>query len=134
MPYVEHQLQHASQVDIVWDQYLENSLKCQARNKHGKGIRRRVDVATCIPGNWLQFLRIDANKTELFAFLVNHTSHFITDKQVITTNGSDVLCISPRDTSRLAPCDHEEADPRMILHLADAVNEGFRTILLRTVD
>ena len=44
------------------------------------------------------------------------------------------VCIPPRDTSRLAPCDHEEADTRMILHLADVVNEGFREILLRTVD
>ena len=55
LPYVEHQLQHASRVDIVWDQYLENSLMCRARNKRGKGIRRRVDAATSIPGNWQQF-------------------------------------------------------------------------------
>ena len=53
---------------------------------------------------------------------------------MITNNGTDVLCIPPRDTSHLAPCDHEEADTRMILHLADAVNEGFCTILLCTVD
>ena len=56
LPYVEHQLQHASRVDIVWDQFLENSLKCQARNKFGKGIRRRVDAATSTLGNWQQFL------------------------------------------------------------------------------
>ncbi len=132
LPCVEHQLQHASRVDIVWDQYLENSLKCQSRSKCGKGIRRRVDAATNIPGNWQQFLRID--KTELFAFFVNYTSHLKTDKQVVTTNGTDVLCIPPWDTSRLAPCEHEEADTRMLLHLADAVNKGFRTILLRTED
>ena len=53
---------------------------------------------------------------------------------MITTNGTDVLCIPSRDSSRLAPCDHEEADTRLILHLADAVNEGFCTILLCTVD
>ena len=74
---------------------MENSLKCQARNKRGKGIRRRVDAATSIPHNWQQVLQIDANKTELFAFLVNHTSHLKTDKQVITTNGTDILCIRP---------------------------------------
>lgn len=38
---------------------------------------------------------------------------------------------SLRACSRLVPCDHEEADTRMILHLADAVNEGFHKILLR---
>ncbi len=93
-----------------------------------------MDAATNIPGNWQQFLRMDANKTELFAFLANHISCLSIDKQVITTNGTDVLCIRTRDTSRLTPCDHEEADTRMILHLADAVSEGFRTFILRTVD
>ena len=36
LPYIESQLQHDSWVDIVWDQYFENSLKSQARSKHGK--------------------------------------------------------------------------------------------------
>ena len=63
---------------------------------------------------------------------ISHTLE--TTKQVITTNGSEVLCKPQRDTSHLAPCDHEEADTRMILHLADAVKEGFRKTLLRTVD
>ena len=39
-----------------------------------------------------------------------------------------------QDTSHLAPCDHEEADTRMIPHMADAVEKGFRKILLHTVD
>ena len=38
------------------------------------------------------------------------------------------------DTSRLDPCDHEEADTRIILHLANAVNGGFHKILLHTVE
>ena len=80
LPYIEHQLQHASRIDIGWDQNLENSLKCQARNKRGNGIRRKVDAATSILGIWQQ-LQNDANKTELFAFLVNHTSHLKTAPQ-----------------------------------------------------
>ena len=134
MPYTKRQLQHASRVDIVWDQYFENSLKYHARNKHGKGIRRRVDAATNLPDNWQKNLRIDANKTELFSFLANHVTRVATNKQVVTTNGSDVLCTPAQDTSHLAPCDHEEADTRMILHMADAVEKYFRKILLRTVN
>ena len=42
LPYVERQLEHANRVDIVWDQYREDSLKSQARTKRGRGIRRRV--------------------------------------------------------------------------------------------
>ena len=132
--HIDSQLQHASRVDIVWDQYLENSLKSQARSKHGKGVRMRVDGATNLLGNWQEFLRIDANKTELFAFLADHITCLVTNKQMVSTKGSGVLCIPPQDTSYLAPCDHEEADTRIILHLADAVKEGFRKILLCTVD
>ncbi|XP_071853660.1 uncharacterized protein [Apostichopus japonicus] len=55
-------------------------------------------------------------------------------KIVITTNGPEVLCIPPQDTSNLSPCDHEEADTRMILHLSHAFHEGFQNILIRTVD
>ena len=134
LPYIQGHLQRACRVDIVWDQYCNNSLKSQARDKRGKGIRRRVDGSTVLPGNWQQFLRIDANKTELFAFLTKHITHLVSDKQIVTTNGSDVMCIPARDISHLAPCDHEEADTRMMLHLADAVRDGFQKILLRTVD
>ena len=70
----------------------------------------------------------------MFAFLVKHITRLNTQKTLITTDGSQVWCSSSKDTSSLAPCDHEEADTRMILHLADAVNDGFQKILLRTVD
>ena len=54
--------------------------------------------------------------------------------QVITTYSQDVRCTSPRETASLSPCTHEEADTRMLLHAADAVQQGDRKILLRTVD
>ena len=124
--FLSRQLQYVSRVDIVWDQYLQNSLKSQTRNKSGKGIRRRVNASTNMPSNWQQFLREEDNKTELFAFLVEHIRHILVpDKQVVTTNRSEVVCIPPRDTSHLAPCNHEEADTRMILHLADVVFTRF---------
>ena len=34
----------------------------------------------------------------------------------------------------LAPCSHEEADTRMLLHLEDAVKQGYGKICIRTVD
>ena len=58
----------------------------------------------------------------------------VTEKQLITTNGPEVSCNLVRDTSNLAPCAHEEADTRMMLHLADAVTVGLEKILIRTVD
>ena len=53
-------------LDIVWDRYIADSLKSETRSKRGKGIRRRVEPRSAVPGNWQKFLRIDDNKTELF--------------------------------------------------------------------
>ena len=47
-----------------------------------------------------------------------------TNKQVITTHNTGVLCINHQDVSDLAPCTHEEADTRILLHLEDAVRHG----------
>ena len=44
------------------------------------------------------------------------------------------MCTQPREVSGLAPCFHEEADTRIILHLEDAVKQGYTKILIRTVD
>ena len=41
---------------------------------------------------------------------------------------------SPPKLSSLAPCNLEEADSWMILHLQDAVNVGYKKVILRTVD
>ena len=133
-PYVQNCLRKASRVDIIWDSYQDGSLKMQCRQKRGQGVRRRVGGATNLPENWKQFLLVSENKKELFPFLAKHITRIATTKQVITTLGSDVLCIVPRDTSRLAPCDHEEADSRQMLFLTDAIDEGYQKILIRTVD
>ena len=38
------------------------------------------------------------------------------------------------DLTNLSPCSHEEADTRLLLHAADAVQKGYRKLCLRTVD
>ena len=49
--------------------------------------------------------------------------------------GQSVLCSRVHeDISSLAPCTHEEADTRMLLHAVDSANKGYRRIMLRTVD
>ena len=45
--------------------------------------------------------------------------------------------VSSRDdqnTYRLQPCPQEEADTRMLLHVKDAMNCGFKSVMIRTVD
>ena len=136
IPYIRAQLSHVTRLDIVWDDYLENSLKATTRGKRGSGVRQRVAADIKLPRNWKEFLRVDQNKQELFRYLAESVTSIDDDKHVISTHGKQVLSIMPisRDNmGRLAPCNHEEADTRMLLHAADAVQCGFTKILLRTV-
>lgn len=57
------------------------------------------------------------------------------DKQLVITDGEAVLSkpLLPDQTS-LAPCNHEEADSRMLLHASHAAQHGHHAILIRTVD
>ena len=46
LPYINTQLQYVTRLDIVWDRYVEESLKTHARSKRGVGLRRRVEPST----------------------------------------------------------------------------------------
>ena len=117
----------------MWDDYRPDSLKAQTREMRGTGIRRRVEPNNAVPKNWAEFLRINENKTELFAFLSREIVTISTDKQVICTLDRDVIYRQPMDNAGLAPCSHEQADSRMMVHVAHAANT-YNNILIRTVD
>ena len=124
-------------MDVIWDIYINNSLKASTRSKRGTGIRRRVQPSNEIPRNWRSFLRVDGNKTDLFQFLAEHVRHMqiACGKQVVTSYGEQVLFNQPGERqSDLAPCTHEEADTRMFVHAVDAVRQGSKRIVIRTVD
>ena len=116
IPYILLQFQNASRVDLVWDRYIDNTLKSTARAKRGKGTRRRVVSGALIPGNWKDFLRVDSNKTDLFQFL-SHTlidSFNLKEKQLVITDGESVLSKPLLDDFHsISPWMHEEADTRM---------------------
>ena len=137
LPYISLQLCKATRIDLVWDVYLNDSLKGTARLNRGQGIRRRVVGTGVIPGNWQNFLRVDSNKTELFSYLSQIVAQMplVDDKQVYVTNGEQVLS-NPRkeDNAALNPCGHEEADTSMMLHVAHAARHGHSKILIRTVN
>ena len=59
----------------------------------------------------------------------------ICGKQLLTTVGQKVISVPPRaDVVSLSLCTYEEADTRMMLHSADAVQQGHCRVLLCTVD
>lgn len=137
IPYVVQQLQHVSRLDLVWDSYRADSLKASTREQRGKGVRRRVVDSAVIPGNWQSFLRVDINKVELFSYLSTMLAESFQEegKELVVTDGEQVICVPQQeDVNSLAPCNQEEADTRMMLHVAHAAQHGHHQIQVRTVD
>lgn len=134
LPYIHSVLSKVQRLDIVFDRYIPNSLKSTAREKRGSGTRTRVVATTKIPRNWQEFLRVDDNKTELFHFLAEAASKIIHRGKQIVTYDDHVLCNQQVDVSSIDPCNHEEADMRLILHCFNASLNGLKRIAIRTVD
>ena len=86
-----------------------------------------------VPKNWAEFLRINENKTELFAYLSKEIVTISPDKQVICTLDRNVICRQPMDKEGPTPCSHEEADSRIMVHVAHAANT-YNNILIHTVN
>ena len=140
LPYFISKLQHVSRLDIVWDQYLPKSVKEHARKVRGEGTRRRVLESTTIPRNWAEFLRSSDNKKELFCFIAEKIASINAgNKQILTTYLDRILTVHDDGftdgfTDEINPCNHEEADTRMLLHVAHATAHGHQKVSIRTVD
>ena len=123
-------------IDLIFDVYKENSIKEGARQKRGQGMRLKVADSTLIPKSWKNFLKDSANKEELFKFLAKSAVRCISTDRVIVvtfmdqvlTNGSAVL------KSQLSPCNHEEADTRLLLHASNCALHDHNKVLIKTVD
>ena len=61
--------------------------------------------------------------------------HQQSEQLSVVTDGENGLCVSARDDMRnLAPCNQEDADPMIFVHVADAFADGCHKILVLTVD
>ena len=57
------------------------------------------------------------------------------ENRVIVTKGQHALSNQiDIDLSDVSPCNHEEADTRIFLHVADAVIKGFKTLVVKAND
>ena len=64
-----------------------------------------------LPGNWQNFLKVDANKVELFIFLSQQFGDTFIEsgKELVATLGEKVLAAPPRmDLSSIVRCKHED--------------------------
>ena len=77
------------------------------------------------------------NKTELFAFLSRKVVRLplAEGKELYATDERGVLCsLAESCLACLAPCTQEEADTRLLLHAADAVQKLCKKVTIHTVD
>eukprot|EP00734_Pompholyxophrys_sp_LG126_P000119 Pompholyxophrys_sp_v1_NODE_11_length_5290_cov_18.520778.p1 type:complete len:404 gc:universal NODE_11_length_5290_cov_18.520778:3057-4268(+) len=136
IPFFERELKRSSRVDVVWDVYLPESLKESTQEKRGKGTRRKVSEQTKMPRDFAKFLLDCDNKQEFMNFLSAKTASYLRcqpGQRVFITKNSDVISIG--SDRQMTPCDHEEADSRIIVHLKDALQESQNiNVQIRTVD
>lgn len=127
---------NVKRLDLVWDVYKTGSIKQHIREKRGEGIRKLVKNDTPIPKDWQNFLRRDENKKELFDLLSNYVQSIQIDgKQIIVTRDTGAISSTSISNSHMiSPCNHEEADTRVLLHAHHAVVQGYSRIMIRTVD
>ena len=79
-------------------------------------------------------MRDDTNKTELFHFLADMIVGHCTDNIVYVTQGDTVLCNFEANVDNLAPCNHEEADTRIFVHVKHSVEKGHKVVLIKAND
>ncbi|XP_076158119.1 uncharacterized protein LOC143140875 [Alosa pseudoharengus] len=141
MPYL-HSLMtdRTTRVDEVWDKYIEASLKSQTRVKRGGTAGYRTQVSAKIPlpkgAQWQKFLKDSQNKDELFQYISDELQKTTAGSKyhLLTTKANLVLSNKPTDLEALSPCQQEEADTRMMLHLRHTAEQGHTKAYLRTVD
>ena len=87
-----------------------------------------------LPVNFGAFLQDASNKEELFSLLTEDVAacDYPGGKEIYITSGQQV--ISKGTNNPMPASDHQEADTRMCLHVADAASKGAKTIMVSTVD
>ena len=117
---IEKETEKHSRVDIIFDQYNDDSLKSHTRNVRGDGRRCKVVPNGKVPNNWKGFLRNSKNKTDLFEFLAKSIYGIETGIAYATVANSTICNNIIR---KPIECTHEEADTRLFVHLKHAIQK-----------
>ena len=130
-------MKDSARLDVVNDVYLQDSLKSHVRGLRGDGVRiNKVKNDSRLPNDWNAFLRPDSNKTLLIEYLSQELISQMKNEEkiIIFTTGDQIRSVPDERNSTLQPCNQEEADSRLFLHVDDAVNSGYKSIMIRTKD
>ena len=64
--FLSHRLADVKRIDVLWDRYLEESVKQTTCINRGSGIRLKVTGHDRLPNDWKSFLQCDKNKKSCF--------------------------------------------------------------------
>ena len=125
-------------IDIVCDSYFDNSLKSHTREARGCGQFFPFTEATNIPKDFQDnFLRHNRNKVALNSFLTGKLfTHDFDCAIVFISVNSEVKCNSTNVSEEVLHIGYtqEEADTKIIVHVKHCLLNGFRNIVVKTVD
>ena len=133
---------NTTRVDVVFDQYLQHSIKSGTRVKRNTTLRKiRTFINSWnvkLPDRWSSFIEMDDNKANLAQFLSNDLERNVHYTQnIIVSGGFDdtqkVVSTRGYDVSHLH-ANHEEADTQIVLDAADATNKGYERLIIQCRD
>ena len=133
MSFIKRELLAPKRIDIVWDQYQQDSIKSCTREKRGAGVRVKVGPQAKIPSQWNEFLRDGKSKTEYSTSFQMRWPMQNGKKRRIST----LLKVPQLYRANVLPmmeCTHEEADTRVMVHLLHAIENESANVEVRTVD
>ena len=125
----------STRIDVVFDRYLQSSIKEAARIKRGTSCERIIRPDMEVPKNWNGFLANSKNKEQLFKLLAETIVSCQSEKEVIATHEETTISNSAYHNKQIySKCNHEEADTRMILHARQAADAGHANLVIRSSD
>lgn len=127
---------------MVFDKYLESSIKKQTRVKRGDtGIIYHIQPEGCIPQNWKQFLAKEENKANLATFYTKYMVQYAGISLVEALymsggKGDNTIQIMKNGVVDIESLklNQEEADTRIVLHAKAASETGANHIVINSPD
>jgi hypothetical protein len=133
----------SQRIDVVFDRYQEQSIKNIERQLRGSGSGIVVTsiTATQIIRQRKNFLAQISNKTNLISFLVSEWKKTkytgkLGNKILFLTSDENCYRITQNSCQEMQELrsTHEEADGRLLLHADHAAKEGYKAVLIFSVD
>ena len=108
IPYIRREHESTSRLNIVWDKYVDTSLKATAREKRGHGGGVRVTRQGKVPKKWPEFLRDSKKPRRSYSsFSEKQTEQWPENKVVCVATGDSVAA---HGTVIDELCSHEEGN------------------------